>query len=125
MTSLTVEIPQTLIDQQTELTATLATIATEQAKLTTQQTEVETSLRRIDQAVRFLRGEVVIPVVGTAGRKPMSAEARENIRQGLLASAARKKAASAVPQVAAPAVEPAPVPDSPAKAVGGKKAAKA
>jgi uncharacterized membrane protein len=126
MTTLNVTIPQELLDQQTTLTTTLAEISQKQTELTAQQAEVQTSLRRIDQAIRFLRGEVVVPVVGTTGRKPMSAEARENIRQGLIRSAEAKRAAKvAAPAPTAPesVPEPTPAPATPAKSASSKKGA--
>jgi hypothetical protein len=127
----TVLVPEALTTQQTELTTKLAEIVKQQTDLAAQKIEVETSLRRIDTAIRFLKGEVVIPVAGSTGRKQMSEEGKANIRAGLIASAARKKAAteaasavSQAPQIAETPSAPAPAPVSPADTKGGKKAAK-
>ena len=123
--NLTIEIPTSLIDQQNNLNATLETIANEQNKLAAQKIEAQQSLQRIDQAIRYLRGESIPLVKSSNGRKPMSAEARERIRQGLLKASAAKKAAASAPT--APEVVPAPasVPTSTPKASSGRRATKA
>jgi hypothetical protein len=135
MTELTeVTIPASLLEQQVTLTTTITTINSELETLATKRHEAETSLARINRAVAYLRGEIIPierPAGGTGPRRPMSPEARENIRQGLLASAARKKAAAAgtvapAPQIdsqeSAPAPAPDPLPESP-KATTGRKGA--
>ena len=125
MTTLNVTIPQELIDQQTSLTATLESIATEQAKLSTQKTEAEQSLRRIDTAIKFLRGEAIPLVKPEGARRPMSEQARANIKAGLLASAARKKAASAAPQHVETVPVAASAPATTPKPASAKRGAKA
>lgn len=130
MTTTTVEIPTSLLEQQASLNASLATIAEEQAKLATQKSEVEASLARLDRAIRFLRGEE-IPVMRPAGsngpRKPMSEEAKQKIREAMLRRSAAAKAAVPAPSAPEAAPAPVPVPDTTTKtasAKSGKKAGK-
>lgn len=103
----TIEVPEALTAQYNTLTSKLADIEQQQSALNAQRAEVEASLSRIQNAIRYLNGEM-IPVVkeGTV-RRPMSAEARENIRQGLLRAAAAKKAKANAAQIGEKA--PAPV----------------
>jgi hypothetical protein len=119
MTSFT--IPQELIDQQTNLTNQISEIEKNLSELTAQKSEVETQLHRVENAIRYLKGEA-IPILKTTGvRRPMSAESKERIRQGLLKANAAKKAAKS--SEAAPIPVPA-TPASPApKATGRAKRA--
>jgi len=123
--NLTIEIPTSLIDQQNNLNATLETIANEQNKLAAQKIEAQQSLQRIDQAIRYLRGESIPLVKSSNGRKPMSAEARERIRQGLLKASAAKKAAAATAQSVEAVPVAAPTPATTPKASSGRRATKA
>jgi hypothetical protein len=132
MTELTeVTIPQSLIDQQSSLNSTIAQIVAEQSALTTKKAEAENSLLRINKVIAILKGEEVLsPAGGVGTRRPMSEQAKLNIKNGLIAAAARKreaKAASTVsqaPQIDSQESAPAPAPVSPADTKGGKKATK-
>lgn len=133
MTTMTaVEIPASLIDQQSALNATIAQIIAEQSALTTRKSEAENSLARIDKVIRILRGEEILaPAGGVGTRKPMSQAGKDAIRAGLLRSAEAKKAAAvaasavtAAPQTVPEPSAPTPAPVSPADTKGGKKATK-
>jgi len=125
--NLTIEIPEALTTQQSALTASIAEIVALQEKLASQKLEAETSLRRIDTAIKFLKGESIPLVKPEGARRPMSQASKDAIRAGLLASAARKKAAAevtnAVPQAVEAASAPAPAPDAQVKASSAKKGA--
>jgi len=121
----TIEIPSALTDQQSALTASIAEIVAQQEKLANQKLEAETSLSRIAQAVRFLRGESIPLVKQDGARRPMSEQARANIKAGLLASAARKKAAGAAAQAPEAVPVAAPTPATTPKASSGRRATKA
>jgi hypothetical protein len=123
MTSMTaVEIPQSLIDQQSSLNSTISTIETEIQKLTGQKLEAQASLSRIIRAIGYLKGEIIPlerPAGGVGTRKPMSEAGKAAIRAGLLASAARKRealaavsAASQAPQIVPEQSAPVPAPVS-------------
>ena len=107
MENLNVVIPAELVAQQSTLVSKIAEIEQQQNELIAQRAEAEASLSRIQNAIRYLNGEM-IPVVkeGTV-RRPMSAEARIRISEGLKRSAAAKKAAAVIPQP----VETVPVPE--------------
>ena len=99
MTSLTVEVPAELLSQQTALNTKIEEIVKSITELTNQKVETETNLRRVDTAIRYLRGEA-IPVIKTTGaRRPMTEEAKKRIGDALRAAAARKKAAASAPEM--------------------------
>jgi hypothetical protein len=101
----TVVIPQELIDQQSCLTSKLSDLAKQEAELAVQKTAIESSLRRIDTAVRFLRGEA-LPVLKVEGvRRPMSEAGKANIRAALLRNSEAKRAAAKAAAEAPPAPE--------------------
>jgi hypothetical protein len=110
MSTLNVEIPESLLVQQTTLANKLTEIAAQQAELTGQQHEVEASLQRISRAIAFLRGEVIPAEKSAGGRRAMSPEGRANIAAGLRAAHERKVAAQAAPQPTPPPSEPVVVP---------------
>lgn len=111
MTNVSIAIPVELTQQQETLTAQLEAIAVEQNKLAEQKQELEISLKRIETAISYLRGEITPQAPATAGRKPMSEQARANIREGLRKAAEAKKAAAQIavtaPTPTAPAIPPA------------------
>jgi peptidoglycan hydrolase CwlO-like protein len=104
----TIEVPQALTAQYNTLTSKLADIEQQQGALTAQRAEVEASLSRIQNAIRYLNGEMVPLVKEGPVRRPMSQEAKDRIRAGILAARAKKKAAIEAAQ--APETAPAPVP---------------
>jgi len=125
-----VTIPVELTEQQTTLTNTISQIGKQIAELMTQKSDAEIALRRIDTAVRFLRGESVALVkptpAGSDGKpkRAMSDEAKQKIREAML----RRSGKAAQPTMAAPvpekhetaSVAPAPT----ASLTAAKKAAK-
>lgn len=104
MTMTTITIPAELLTQRSALQTQLEEIAIQEAALIAQKSEVEISLKRIDQVVRLLNGEVLLPVVAQGARRPMSEQARENIRQGLIRAAAKKREAAAQVPAATPEI---------------------
>jgi hypothetical protein len=131
MTLMTITIPTELLEQRTVLQAQLAEIDVAQLALTAQKAEVESSLRKIDQVVRLLNGETLIPVAAPGVRRPMSEAGKANIRAALLKNAEAKRAAkiaSNAPQPAVDASAPAPVAatvnDEPAGVSGPNAAAR-
>jgi len=119
LTPITIEIPDSLTTQKTELELRLGAIAEDEAKLASQRTEIQDALRSIDTAVAVLTGQPLPAAksVAATGRKPMSPEARHRIAEGLRRSAqarAAKKAAEMAALVPAKAPEE-PVPALPAE----------
>lgn len=114
MSPINIAVPESLTTQRAELEATLAGIATEEEKLAAHRKDIQAALQSITIAVAALSG-LPLPdtkpatATGTT-RKPMSAEARQRIAEGLRRSAQAKAAAKAAqgsvpaPQEAAPAV---------------------
>jgi hypothetical protein len=124
MTPINITVPESLTTQKTELETILAGIASEEEKLTAQRKDIQVALNTITTGIAILSGQP-LPVDKTvtgAMRKPMSAEARQRIAEGLRKSAQAKAMAKAaqvlvsVPQAPAPAPDDAPVPDSPTAA---------
>jgi septal ring factor EnvC (AmiA/AmiB activator) len=127
-----IAIPAELTSQLSEITATVASIEAEQTKLSTKKTEALEAQARLNLVVSYLNGTAPLPATTTAtGRKPMSQEARDNIRAGLEKARLNKQAEKApaapetprAPSVAAPVAEPIPAPANPAEAKSAKKAA--
>jgi hypothetical protein len=121
MTPINITVPESLTNQKAELETILAEIASEEEKLAVQRKDIQIALNTITTGIAILSGQplpVTQPATGTM-RKPMSAEARQRIAEGLRKSAQAKAMAKAAQVVAsapqAPAPEPAdaPVPDSP------------
>ena len=129
-TNSVVVVPAELTSQQQTLTSQIAEIDANLAKLTEQRVAAVDGLHRVEHVIRILRNEP--EPVTVSGRKPMSEQARENIRQGLLASAARKReaaapaaqASTAAPQPAAPVVVTVQASVPPTAATASKKATK-
>jgi hypothetical protein len=105
-----------LIAQKAELENTLAGIASEEEKLAVQRKDIQVALNQITTCISVLSGQpfpVNKPVPATttgATRKPMSAEARQRIAEGLR-RAAQLKALAKTAQGATPAPQdsaPAP-----------------
>jgi hypothetical protein len=121
MTPIQLVVPETLIAQKAELETALGGIAAEEEKLSVQRKDIHA-------AVAVLSGQPLpaSKVVTVTGRKPMSAEARQRIAEGLRRSAQARAAAKAAqggipaPQAPAPAPADAPVaisePHEPAEA---------
>ncbi len=113
MTPFQIVIPETLTAQKAELEATLAGIASEEAKLASQRKDIQTALQSISTAVAVLSGKL-LPTSKAAPattRKPMSEEAKARIGEGLRKYREAKKAAQiAAPAPQASATEPAEAP---------------
>jgi hypothetical protein len=128
MTPIQLVVPETLIAQKAELETALGGIAAEEEKLSVQRKDIHAALQSIATAVAVLSGQPLpaSKVVTVTGRKPMSAEARQRIAEGLRRSAQARAAAKAAqggipaPQAPAPAPADAPVaisePHEPAEA---------
>jgi hypothetical protein len=120
MTPINITIPESLTMQKAELETILAGIASEEEKLAAQRKDIQVALNTITTGIAILSGQPLPVTKETTGtmRKPMSAEARQRIAEGLRKSAqarAMAKAAQVVvsaPQAPAPAPDDAPVPDS-------------
>jgi hypothetical protein len=124
MTPINITVPESLTAQKTELETTLAGIASEEEKLAVQRKDIQIALNTITTGIAILSGQP-LPVIKEASgtmRKPMSAEARQRIAEGLRKSAQAKAMAKAAqlvvsaPQAPAPASVDAAVPDSPTAA---------
>jgi hypothetical protein len=114
MTPINIVIPDSLTAQKAELETTLTGIASEEEKLATQRKDIQVALNAITTGIAILSGQPLPdtkPATATgATRKPMSAEARQRIAEGLRRSAQAKAMARAA-QGAAPALQgsaPAP-----------------
>jgi hypothetical protein len=87
MTPIQIAVPESLTAQQAELESALAGIATEELKLATQRKEIQTALQSISTAVAILSGQPLPANKAVAGiataRRPMSAEAKMRIGEGL------------------------------------------
>jgi small-conductance mechanosensitive channel len=120
----TIQIPAELTSQLSEITATLASIEAEQTKLSAQKAETLEAQARLILVVSYLNGSAPLPAsVKTAtGRKPMSPEARENIRVGLERARLSKAAAVAAAVLETPS--PVSAPTAPAVAQAEGKSAK-
>ena len=103
MTPINIAVPESLTKQKRELESTLATILAEEEKLVTKRKEIQAALAIIASSVAILSGELV----PTAARKPMSADAKLRIADGLRKSREAKAAKLAVS--ATPASAPAPI----------------
>jgi hypothetical protein len=105
VTTIYIVIPESLTAQKAELESALAGIATEELKLATQRKDIQTALQSISTAVAILSGQPLPAnkaVVGIAtARRPMSAEAKMRIGEGLRKYREAKALAKAA-QVAAP-----------------------
>lgn len=129
MTPIQIAIPESLTNQKAELENTLAGIASEEEKLAVQRKDIQVALNQITTCISVLSGQplpvnkpVPATTMGTT-RKPMSAEARQRIAEGLRKSAQARAAAKAAqgaapaPQGSAPAPADAlmdvPVPQTP------------
>jgi hypothetical protein len=114
MTPINIAIPESLTIQKAELQTILAGIATDEAKLAAQRKDIHVALQSITTAIAVLSGQP-LPDTKSATttemtRKPMSAEARQRIAEGLRKSAQARASAKAA-QGATPAPqEPAPAP---------------
>jgi hypothetical protein len=109
--TVTVTVPAELTTQQETLTAQIANIDSDLATLNEQRTAAVDGLARVERVIRILKGEPEpVQEVPVGGRKPMSEQAKQNIREGLLRAAAAKKAV----QAAIPATAPTPEPAAPA-----------
>jgi hypothetical protein len=120
MTPINITVPESLTNQKAELETILAGIASEEEKLAAQRKDIQIALNTITTGIAILSGQplpVTKEATGTM-RKPMSAEARQRIAEGLRKSAQAKamaKAAQVVvsaPQAPSPAPADGPVPDS-------------
>ena len=104
---------------------TLATILAEEEKLVAKRKEIQAALSIIASSVAILSGELV----PSATRKPMSADAKLRIGEGLRkAREAKAQAAQVVgsaPQAPAPAPADIPVADTAREAGSARKAARA
>jgi hypothetical protein len=117
-------VPESLTTQKTELETILAGIASEEEKLAAQRMDIQVALNTITNGIAILSGQPLPAIKEATGtmRKPMSAEARQRIAEGLRKSAQAKamaKAAQVVvsaPQAPAPAPADAPKPDRPTAA---------
>ena len=114
MTPINIVIPDSLTAQKAELETTLTGIASEEEKLATQRKDIQVALNAITTGIAILSGQPLPdtkPATATgATRKPMSAEARQRIAEGLRRSAQAKAMARGA-QGAAPALQgsaPAP-----------------
>jgi hypothetical protein len=116
VTPINIAIPESLTEQKAELEATLAGIAEQETKLAVQRKEIQVALNAIATGIAILSGQplpVTKPVATsvTTTRKPMSAEAKQRIAEGLRKSAQAKAMAKA-----AQAAVPAPKDSAPAPA---------
>jgi hypothetical protein len=150
VTPIQIAVPESLTAQKAELESALAGIATEEQKLTSQRQDIQAALQSISTAVAVLSGQPLpaSSVATPTGRKPMSAEARQRIAEGLRKSAQAKALAKAAlvvapapqasvqvpedapvvvsaPQAPAQAPDDVPVADTPKKPEKNRKAAKA
>jgi hypothetical protein len=124
MTPINITVPESLTNQKTELETILAGIASEEEKLAVQRKDIQIALNTITTGIAILSGQPLSAIKEATGamRKPMSAESRQRIAEGLRKSAQAKamaKAAQVVvsaPQALAPASVDAAVPDSPTAA---------
>lgn len=86
MTPINIAIPESLTKQKAELETVLVNLANEEEKLASQRKDVQSALNTIATGIAILSGQPV-PVVksatGTSARKPMSAEAKQRIADGL------------------------------------------
>jgi hypothetical protein len=111
MISINVVVPAELTEQQVSYTNQIAEVDSQILTLNEQRSAAVMNLFRISKVIAILTGEEPIAVVTTAsGRRPMSEEGKRNIREGLLRSAAAKKAAASVPAAPEP-VQTASVPE--------------
>jgi type IV secretory pathway ATPase VirB11/archaellum biosynthesis ATPase len=104
LTEINIVIPESLTTQKTELETTLAEIARAEEKLAAQRKDIQAALTAIATAVAVLSGKPISvhkPVV-SATRKPMSPEAKQRIAEGLRKAREAKTNAA---QVVAPSPE--------------------
>jgi hypothetical protein len=86
MTSINITVPESLTKQKAELETVLTTLAAEEEKLASQRSDVQIALNTIANGIAILSGQplpVIKAAVGTSARKPMSAEAKQRIADGL------------------------------------------
>jgi hypothetical protein len=114
LSPINIAVPGSLTTQRAELEATLAGIASEEEKLALQRKDIQAALNTITTAVAILCGQTLPepkPAASGTTRKPMSAEARQRIAEGLRRAAQAKaiakdaQAAASAPTSSAP--EPA------------------
>src|ERR1035438_3283711 len=97
MTPINITVPESLTAQKTELETTLAGIASEEEKLAVQRKDIQIALNTITTGIAILSGQPLPAIKEATGamRKPMSAEARQRIAEGLRKSAQAKAMAKA------------------------------
>jgi hypothetical protein len=112
VTPIQIAIPESLTVQKTELETTLAGIAGEEEKLAAHRKDVQVALETITTGIAILSGQTlpVSNLVTCTARKPMSAEARQRIAEGLRKSAQARAAAKAVLGATSEPQDFAPVP---------------
>jgi hypothetical protein len=116
MTPIQFAVPEALIAQKAKLETTLARIASEEERLATQRKDIQAALQSISAAVAILSGQPLpaSKVAPATTRKPMSAEARQRIGEGLRkyreAKALAKAALAEAPAPQAPAPAPTDIP---------------
>ena len=136
MNPIKIAIPESLLTQKQELEGLLGMLASEEERLATQRKEIQAAISAITNGIAILSGQAMPAtkpaVVTGVTRKPMSAEARQGIAEGLRKSAQAKAMAKAAlgaapaPRDSAPAPAAASVvvsaPESPADVPAGSDA---